>query len=103
MDEAFTTLEQHDILDTAILQQEEEYVSHKFYNFDSIILHVYMDTPAAQAATQNGILNTPLYLYESPYMARIFATNPTHQTLMAFAVDTHQLYDELDLELEASQ
>lgn len=99
MNELFTGGKQDDII--GIWEsQEDEFMPPKFYNFNYIILYAYMDTQAAHAATQDGVLNTPLDLYESPYMARLFAPNSSQKVLMAFAVDTRQLYDEFDLELE---
>lgn len=102
MNNLFTGDIQDDIIrESYDLGAGDEVRPPKFYNFNYIILYSYMDTKAAHAATQDSILNTPIDLYESPYMAQLFVPSTSQKTLMAFAVDTRQLYDELDLELES--
>lgn len=99
MNDLFTDSAENGII--GVLEtQEEDCMPPKFYNFNYIILYAYMDTNAAHSATQNSVLNTPIDLYESPYMAKLFVPSTSQKTLMAFAVGTQQLYDELDLELE---
>ncbi len=88
---------------------EEEEMSSKFYNFQCIILYAYMDYPAAQQLAQSAqlnqpiqhLINTPIELYESPYMAKLLAPKSSHRHLMGFGVYVQDdIFDELDLELE---
>lgn len=95
-----------DILDNLM---EDEEMGSKFYNFQCINLYAYIDYAVAQQLTTNAqlnqpiqhLINTPLELFESPYMARVFASNLQNKQLVAFAICVQDgVYDEFDLGLE---
>lgn len=88
---------------------EDEVLNSKFYNFQCIILYGYIDYSVATEATQAGqlnqpinhLINTPLELYETPHMAKLFTPITGNRQLMAFAVYVQDsIFDEFDLSLE---
>ena len=90
-----------DTLDITNSLVENEEMTSKFYNFECIILYGYIDYTVAQNATDKYIINTPLELFESPYIAKLFTPTTGNRKLMAFAVYVQDnIYDELDLILE---
>ena len=88
----------------------------KFFSFNCINLYAYIDYTVALNITntmeynrvnpQNSqdavaMLNTPIDLYESPYMATYLTSNISNKQLMCFAVNIlNGVYDELDLDLD---
>lgn len=97
-----------DIISISTDMEDSEMVS-KFYNFQCINLYGYIDYNSATLATNNAklnepinhLINTPIELYESPYMAKYFAPKTGNRQMMAFAVYVaDNIYDELDLQLE---
>ena len=104
----FTDKFSNDTLDISNVPVEEEEMTSKFYNFQCITLYGYTDYTVAMEATQaaqlnqpiSHLINTPLELYETPYMARLFAPQIGNRQLMAFAVWVqNDIYDEFDLSL----
>lgn len=91
-----------DILNIKVLSQEDDEMTSKFYNFNCIILYGYIDRNVAFNITNNnGSINTPFELYETPYMAQQLTTQIQNKQLMAFAVNVqNSIYDELDLGLD---
>ena len=89
--------------------EEEECMAAKFYNFQCINLYAYIDYAVARQLTNNAqlnqpidsLINTPLELYESPYMAKVFASNIENKQLMVFAIWVQDnIFDMLDLQLK---
>lgn len=100
-----------DTLELPTLGEREDMTptTTKFYNFNCITLYGYIDSSIATQLSQvaqlrhqiKHLINTPLTLYESPYMAQKFAPTSGNRQLVAFAIWVQDnLYDELDLELE---
>lgn len=93
-----------DILNTKVLSQEDDEMTSKFYNFNCIILYGYIDRNVAFNITNNnGSINTPFELYETPYTAQQLTAQIQNKQLMAFAVNVqNSIYDELDLALDSA-
>jgi len=88
---------------------KDDTMTAKFYDFQCIILYGYIRYEIAQEIarlSRSGqptlhLISTPLELYESPYMAKLFAPTSDKRQLMSFAVYVQDhIFDELDLELE---
>lgn len=71
----------NDTLDLQVNLVGEEVMPSKFYNFQCITLYGYIDYAVAQQLTQSAqlnqpiqhLINTPLELYESPYIAQLLS------------------------------
>ncbi len=97
--ELFSNEIENDIIPISNDMEDEEMAS-KFYNFQCIILYGYIDYTVAQTATNNYVINTPIELFESSYIAKLFAPKTGTRQLMAFAVWVqNNVYDEFDLSL----
>lgn len=86
--------------DNEVLDEEMSLV--KFHNFSSMYLYAVMNSDVALAVTQQGILNTPIKLYESPYTAVLVASNQHDCTrsIVRFAINVvDNIFDELDIGL----
>lgn len=99
----------NDTLDSEYNLVEEEEMPTKFYNFNCINLYAYIDLAVAAQLTQaaqlnqsiNHLINTPLKLYESPYIARLLSPTSNNRQLVAFAVYVeNDIFDELNLALD---
>ena len=103
----FTEKTEDDTIALSDLIGEEELMPTKFHNFHCIWLYAYIDSSAALTLADNAelnkpiqyLINTPIELYESAYMAEMFKTSGNRK-LVAFAVCVEDIYDILDLQLE---
>lgn len=104
MEKDLDSIPECDILNTKVLSQGDDEMTSKFYNFCCIKLYGYIDYSIAMNITNNnGSINTPFELYETPYIAKQLTPQIQNKQLMIFAVNVQSsIFDELDLTLDNS-
>ena len=103
MEDLLTGSNENDTLDLGISLMEDNEMTAKFFNFQCISLYGYMNKSLAWEVGNRkksiwDIVNTPMELYESPYMAKLMISDISDKQLLVFAVNVvNGLYDELDI------